>query len=290
MKSMTGYGKAVRPLNGFEVNVEVKTVNSRYLDIYIRSNTSLASLEADIRARVKQRLERGKVNLFIDIQQTVESGGNVLDNQRLKQIVLQLESIKKVAAIDEPVRLEHFLSFQDLFDIKIDFGKHPELKEGILNTVREAIEACDAMRGKEGAHLLEDMKKRVEKIGGMVAVIEERAPLNVTGEFEKLKKRIHDLLNGTQVDEGRLEQELALISDKVDISEECTRLQSHLKQLRGAMDAGSASGKRLTFILQEVLRETNTINSKTTDLEISGQAIKIKEELEKIREQAQNLE
>ncbi|HED09437.1 MAG TPA: YicC family protein [Caldithrix abyssi] len=290
MKSMTGYGKAAHPVDGFEVNAEIKTVNSRYLDIYIRSNTSVSALEADIRALIKKKMERGKVNLFIDIQHTGDATGSALDVSRLEQITAQLNTIKKIAHIDEPVRLNHFLAFQDLFDLKINFDKHPELRQGILQTVEKAAESCNTMRADEGAHLLQDMKARITTINSLVTGIAKRAPQNVTEEFEKLRKRIQELLDGSQVDEGRLEQELALISDKVDISEECTRLQSHLNQLESTLSSKTASGKRITFILQEILRETNTINSKTTDLEIAGSAIKMKEELEKIREQAQNLE
>ncbi len=290
MKSMTGYGKATHPVDGFEVNAEVKTVNSRYLDIYIRSNTTISALEAGIRALVKKHMERGKVNLFIDIQQTGESSEGALDVSRLEQITAQLNAIRKIAGIDEPVQLNHFLAFQELFDFKINFDKQPELRRAVLKTVEDALKACNAMRADEGAHLLRDMKERIAVISALITAIEKKAPQNVTEEFAKLRKRVQELLNGSQVDEGRLEQELAIISDKVDISEECTRLQSHLKQLEGTLASGAASGKRITFILQEILRETNTINSKTTDLEIAGHAIKMKEELEKIREQAQNLE
>ncbi len=290
MKSMTGYGKAAHPIDGFEVNAEVKTVNSRYLDIYIRSNTSVSALESDIRGLIKKNMERGKVNLFIDIQHTGDSSAGALDITRLEQVTSQLNAIRKIAGIDEPVRLEHFLAFQELFDFKINFDKHPGLRRGILDTVEKAVAACNTMRANEGAHLLQDMKERIGTIGTLIAAIAQKAPQNVTDEFEKLKKRVQELLDGSQVDEGRLEQELAIISDKVDISEECTRLQSHLKQLENTLASKAASGKRITFILQEILRETNTINSKTTDLEIAGHAIKMKEELEKIREQAQNLE
>lgn len=290
MKSMTGYGKARQSAEGFQVNVEVKTVNSRYLDIFIRANINVAAMENALRGLIKKHMERGKVSLFVDIQQSGETPAEVLDTARLNQLYAQLQSIRKNTGVRDEVRLDHFLAFPELFELKIDFDRHDHLRQTILETTEDALVQCNAMRGAEGAHLVKDISERIEHIKNHVAAIAEKAPDNVTREFERYKSRIERLMSEFPTDDHRLEQEIALISDKVDISEEITRLNSHLKQLANTLAGSEAIGKRLTFILQEVLRETNTINSKTTDVTISALAIKIKEELEKIREQAQNLE
>lgn len=288
---MTGYGKSQNTFNFFEVTIEIKSVNNRYIDIMFKLPSIISHFEPQLRETVKENAVRGKISVFIDIKE-VGSGnnGSTVNEKRLMHYFNTLNEIKTKLKLQDPIELRHLLQFQELFDVDISNIDEKEFFAAINNTLLEALKAFNEMRSREGTNLGIDIKNRLLQIRDISSKIDQKAPENVKTEYEKLVSRINEILTGQKVDQDRMLQEIAIISDKVDITEELTRLKSHIQQFEHTLKDDSELGKKLTFILQEMHREANTMSSKTTDVEISHQVIKIKEEIEKIREQAQNLE
>lgn len=288
---MTGFGKAQSMIDGFEITVEIKSVNNRYLDIMIKMPLTLSSFEPDLREIVKKNIKRGKVSIFIDLREIIQqTNDSPVNEEKLQQKFAMLKAIKKKLNIPGEIELNHLLQFEELFDADISHIDEQKLLRQIKATVEDALIALNKMRVKEGEHCIADMTKRLNVISTIITDIKQKAGGTVRVEFEKLMQRIEELLDTKSIDHNRLEQEVALISDKVDITEELTRFNSHIVQFNQTLKRDSELGKKLTFILQEMHREANTINSKTTNVEISHQVIQVKEEIEKIREQAQNIE
>ena len=291
MNSMTGYGKAENSIDGITIVIEIKSVNGRYLDINFRMPAALNAQESHLRNRIKKQVRRGKLSVFIDIKQTIEDGGEALINEkRLAGYIKALNVIRRTFDISDPIQLSHVMAFPDIFEQDIEKRIDDNFLNILIQTLNQALDAFIKMRTKEGTHLKEDMASRIEHIQTLADRISEIAPANTRKDFEKLLNRSIDLIGAQKIDKERLEQEIALISDKVDISEECTRLQSHLIQFKKELQKGGELGKKLTFLLQEMHREANTMNSKTTNINVAHDVILIKEEIEKIREQAQNIE
>ena len=291
MYSMTGYGKGQIATGKFEITIEVKSVNNRYLDILFRMPSMVSSFEPGLRKIIKQNVSRGKVSVFIEIKETIKSDKESnINEDKLYHYYNTLKNIKSKLNLPGEIDLSHLLSFQELFEADISSVDENEFKTHLSDTLDKALQAFNAMRLKEGNHLIEDMAGRLDKINSIIKNVHEKAPANVRTEFDKLRARINELLDNQQIDPERVEQEIALISDKVDITEELTRLESHINQFGQTLNRDKELGKKLTFILQEMHREANTMNSKTTDVEISHLIIQVKEEIEKIREQTQNIE
>lgn len=291
MLSMTGYGKADGSLRNFEFTVEVKSVNNRYLDITFRTPSFLSMFEPQLRDLIKQSVKRGKVTVFIDIKEKYNpDNGNSVNEEKLLSLHSTLSSIRDKLNITDKIELAHLLQFQDLFEADMSTMDETELLKTLTNTLSSALQAFNAMRIKEGRHLIEEMSSRISTITENLAQVRSKAQGTVRKNFEKLLKRVDDLLESGKIDRERIEQEIALISDKVDITEELTRFDSHLLQFEQTLKREAEVGKKLTFILQEMHREANTINSKTTETEIAHRIIHVKEDIEKIREQAQNIE
>lgn len=291
MHSMTGYGKGQHTSGKFEITIEIKSVNNRYLDILFRMPSILSSFESELRQVIKQNVSRGKISVFIEIKEAVKNNnGNTIDEEKLLHYYNILKSIKDKLNLSQEIELNHLLTFQELFETDISNVDEIKFKTDLLTTLDKAIKSFNKMRFKEGKHLITDMIERLDKIDNITQSVYKKAPANVRNEFDKLLIRINELLENQQIDPERLEQEIALISDKVDITEELTRMDSHIGQFRQTLKRDKELGKKLTFILQEMHREANTMNSKTTDVEISHLIIQVKEEIEKIREQTQNIE
>jgi len=288
---MTGYGKAEHTLKKFELTIEVKSVNNRYLDIGFRTPSLISMFEAQLRKLIKESAKRGKVTIFIDIKEKQDpENGSSVNEQKLMSLYNTLSSIKEKLNIQGNIDLSHLVQFQDLFEVDISTIDENELSKTLRSTLKDALTAFNEMRVKEGDHLIEDMSARIKAITSNLLEVKKLSEGTVKKEFDKLFKRINDLLDSNKIDRDKLEQEIALISDKVDISEEITRFESHLNQFNQTLKQDSEIGKKLTFILQEMHREANTINSKTTEVEVAHKIIYVKEDIEKIREQAQNIE
>ena len=290
LNSMTGFGKSVLQNNGFVVETEIKSVNSRYLDLSIRMPRPYYQFELDLREQVKKRISRGKIYVTIVAKhEGVDEELSEIDTKGLEATVSLLEKIKKSAGISEEIKLEHVLNFQNFFMNDTNDAKEDEYKL-IVESVNKALDSLEEMRKKEGAELVIDFQKRLGIIEENVTNIERLSSDSIKEYFNKLKERAVKLASDLIDNQDRLMQELAFLSEKYDVTEECVRLRSHIKMFTEAMKIDEPSGRKLNFISQEMNREANTINSKSVSAEISANGISIKEELEKIREQLQNIE
>lgn len=293
MKSMTGFGRGSVAGDGFNVTVEIKTVNNRYLDIHFRLGQELAPLEMAIRKLVTARLSRGRVDLTLNFERT---GGTTyeVNRQLIAGYVKALREIQAEFHLAGDVDINTLARLPGALASARD-GLDEASRKGVEQAVNEALADLENMRASEGAALAEEMRVRVAKIEAEVPIIEDAAAGLVDAYRQRLQKRIGELLarGGSQtveLDSARLAQEVAYLADRSDISEELARLRSHLDQFRMALGAEDEVGKRFDFLLQELNREANTVLSKATEVSIKDAALAIKAEVEKLREQVQNVE
>lgn len=288
--SMTGYGKGNAVKNKFHVEVELKSVNSRYLELFLKLPPSLINKEYELKEILKSKIKRGKVNAIFKIERNgIDGLTATLNDARLKEYLKLLERIKKAGRIKDDIRLEHIIDNKELFSVS-----NAELTNTEFAVVKRALNSAVSnfltMKQKEGGHLAKDLTKRLKHIERKVFSIENEFKRSVNNHFTRLKSRIEKLLNGNAIDKDRLNLELAVIADKADITEECVRLKSHIKFFIETMNKESEPGRKLNFLCQELNREANTISSKSISTSITHKAVLIKEEIEKIREQIQNIE
>lgn len=289
--SMTGFGRANVIFSEYEIEVEIRSLNNRYLDIVIRSPKNLENFEQLIKSEIKKKIIRGKISVNISINGNL----NGLDDFKLNEDSLKyyydlLHEMKSKTGVKGDITLNHLLQFNDLLQPNEEQYEENELKENVLLVVNQALEKLIKMRMAEAENISKDIQNRLKKIEKITEEIYQKGKQNPKEEYEKLYQRVQLLLQNNDVDEARLETEIAFLADRVDITEECTRLKSHIHQFGEIFETRREVGKPLTFILQEMHREVNTIGSKTTIVEISHSVIKLKEEIEKLREQVQNLE
>ncbi|MEL7833924.1 YicC/YloC family endoribonuclease [Fodinibius sp. Rm-B-1B1-1] len=290
--SMTGFGRGDASGNGISVTVELKSVNSRYLDISLRLPQSIQDRELDIKEMLQQHVERGKVNVSVRVDKSETGEPEITFNKKLVAGYKQLlNDLRETADIKEPITLRTLLEFNDIFESRED---DPETKKQIWQltqeAVKEAAEELKAMRMQEGSQLEEDLNQRIDHIEEMLNIVMDK----VDGRSQEIKEdliaRVNDLIDNDKIDPDRLEMEVAVLVDKMDITEEIVRTQSHIKFFREAVNNDNSVGRRLNFLSQEINREINTIGSKANDSEISQYIVKAKESLEQIREQVQNVE
>lgn len=290
ISSMTGFGKGVLQLDHIIAEVEIKSLNSRYLDLMVKFPRSLSDKELSIREVVKNRIKRGKVSVNIYLKREGIDNRNVfIDQNALCETVKLLKEIKDTTGLDADINFDHILSFQHLFftDTTGDSAKEYNL---VLEALNKAMDQLEEMRKKEGAELEKDLRLRIENISRTVEEIEEMSKTAVVDYFNRLKERAAQLIEDLTDFDDRLKAELALLSEKYDITEEIVRLNSHCKVFLDTLKDEDEIGRKMNFLCQEMNREANTINSKSISSEISYKGLFIKEELEKIREQIQNIE
>ncbi len=290
--SMTGFGRGEATSDGISVTVELKTVNSRYLDVSMRLPQSIQDRELDLKELLQTHVQRGKVNASVRIDKSEMGEPDITFNENLVQgYKKMLNDLREAAEIEEPITLKSFLQFNDIFESR---EQDEETKELIWELTQEAsneaAEALKKMRLQEGSQLEKDLNERITHIEKMLNIIREK----VKGRSNQVKKdllgRINDLIDNDKIDPDRLEMEVAVLVDKMDITEEIVRTQSHIKFFRKAVNNDDSVGRRLNFLSQEINREINTIGSKANDSEISQYVVQAKESLEQIREQVQNVE
>jgi len=291
IKSMTGYGRGEWQGDGKHVEVEVKSFNHRYLDISPHLPRRLNSLEAQVRNLIKQRVSRGRVEVSVQVDDSS------LVEQRLELDValaqdyhLALKTLQQELGIPGEIRLETLANFRDIFTRK-EVETDLEKEWASLQTALEAaLHSLEQMRRDEGLALRGDFLGRLTAVEEMAREIEKKAPLALEACRDRLAERVQELSRGLPVDEVRLAQEVAYLAERSDITEELVRIRSHLNQFREMLDDSEPVGRKLEFLLQEINRETNTIGSKASDAGIAQVAMGIKSELEKMREQVQNVE
>ncbi|MFC2082203.1 YicC/YloC family endoribonuclease [Bacteroidota bacterium] len=290
VSSMTGYGKGIVEAGEFSIETEVKSLNNRFLDISFRMPKSLTNKEFELREQIKKRLKRGKIFLSINVFKNGNNNKNSsFDITSIQRSVDALSKIKKAAKIKGRISLSELFAFQasNYADSLLDVEKE---WESIEKSITLAFNNLEEMRKKEGLELAKDLKSRVNLITDTVTKIEAESGNCIKEYFDKLRGRAEELINEFKDFNDRLEMELALLSEKYDVTEECVRMKSHIKMFLDALESSDEAGRKLNFICQEMNREVNTINSKSVSTEISHLGILIKEELEKIREQIQNIE
>lgn len=292
MKSMTGYGKAMVAGDDFSVSVDLKTVNNRFLDIHLRVGSELASLEPSIKKRISSRLSRGRVDVTVSIE-------------RVSQIAYEINRPLIAGYVSALKQLQQDFNIAGELDINVIAripgalqparnGIDDRMNAALDRAVDQALDELERMREQEGEALKNELRDRVQKIETLVPIIEASAAGLADAYRLRLQKRIGELLNRAgqvvEIDPVRLAQEVAYLADRSDVSEEMVRLRSHLSQFQEALDAPGEAGKMLDFLLQELNREANTTLSKSTDLAIKEAGLAIKAEVEKLREQVQNVE
>lgn len=292
IKSMTGFGRGESSSDGFQVTVEIKTLNSRYLDISIRVPQSIQEYEFDIKEQIQKKLSRGKVHVSINVDKTDQLSPDITYNEELiKAYTDMLTNVKELAGIDGPIQLKDLMRFDNIFESEEEDEKDIEI---IWSCTKDALEKStdllNEMREQEGEELRNDLTELIEGISDIIDIVKDLSAKRAPEVREKLQTRLRTMINDEKIDSERLEMEVALLVDKMDINEEIIRLQSHLKFFLEAMDNNEPVGRRLNFLSQEINRELNTIGAKSNDSTISHHVVLGKEKLEKIREQVQNIE
>ncbi len=289
---MTGYGRAEVTGDGITAAVEVRSVNSRYLDVTTRMPRSLSHREKEIKDLVRTQLSRGSVNLTIRIERQANGAAPLKVNTTTARAYYRLLSdLRKSVKLREQVRLEHLLNFSEIFEPVDEEGSDEKEWRVAEEGVRAALKDLNAMRAKEGKELVTDLRTRITWMESVLTQVEQKSAARIPDERKRLQERIAQMVSDPAIiDQKRLELEIALLSDKLDVTEECVRYRSHNKFFLEALEKGEAAGRKLNFLVQEMNREANTIGSKTNDAEIAHIVVGLKEELEKIREQLQNIE
>lgn len=289
---MTGYGRGEVSAEGITVAAEVRSVNNRFLEIQIRLPQSIGQRENEVKELVRSKLSRGKVTVNITVEHTNTDGVPLkINTTALRSYHTLLLEIRKALKLKESVKLEHLLMFSDVFEPLDTDESHDKEWQLTQQAVTKALDELAVMREKEGKELLNDLRTRIRWIEKTIEEIEMLSKQRIPDERTRLQERIKQLLEDRSIiDEKRLELELALLADKLDVTEECVRFKSHNKFFIESLENEEAAGRRLGFLLQEMNREANTIGAKANDAAIQHKAVAIKEELEKIREQLQNIE
>jgi len=288
--SMTGYGKSSSSKNKISAEVEIKSVNSRFFEISLKLPSILSPYDYEIRELIKTKVQRGKLNVVVHFKRDgVENGFISVDPKKLSIQLSLIKKIKKEAGIKEEIKLEHLLNSKEIFTSQDNELSKVEF-DIIKSALNKALDKLILMKKKEGAELSRDFLHRIENITRKVSEIENEYRSGIEEYHDKLKQRIQELMANVEINEDRLHLELALIADRADITEECVRLKSHLKFFKESLKNEKEPGKKLNFLCQEMNRETNTISSKSVSTSIIHSSVLIKEEIEKIKEQLQNIE
>jgi uncharacterized protein (TIGR00255 family) len=289
-ESMTGFGRGSASAEGHEVSVEVRSVNGRFIEVAVRAPRALADREAEVQALTRAALERGKVSVTVQAERAAHVAPLRVDEDAARAYAALLNRLRWATEVQAPVTLDHLLQFKEVFTAAEAPEDASALWAATEAALRDALAACRAMRRQEGAALAQDLHARLDAIEAELSAVEAAAPARIGAHLDALRQRLAALLDGeTRVDPDRLALEVALLADRLDVTEECVRLRSHLAQFRETLDAEGGVGRRLNFLAQELNREVNTISSKANDPGIAHRTVTMKEELEKIREQVQNV-
>lgn len=289
--SMTGYGRSVQTIGGKEITVELRSVNNRFLDCSVKLPRAFSYAEDAVKQAVKQSVARGKVDVFVGIQVTQDENVRISLNRPVLEGYLEaLHTIARDYSVRDDISATAMARFPEVFVVERAEEDEKRNVADILCVVEAALEAYNTMRQTEGAAMVADLRSRAAAIEADVTKIESRSPQTVKEYHDRLLAKLREVLDNANIDEGRIVTEAAIFADKVCVDEETVRLRSHLNQLEALLRGGGAIGRKLDFLLQEMNRETNTIGSKCNDLELTRYVVEIKSELEKIREQIQNIE
>ena len=291
VKSMTGYGRAVETVNGREFTVELRSVNNRYLDCTVKLPRSLTFSEDAVKQAVKATITRGKVDVYISVRS--ESAADVqvtLNEAMVEGYLAAMQKMVSQYGVRDDVSVSVLSRMPEVFTVERGQVDEEQLLSDLMGVVHTALENYDAMRTTEGAAMEKDLRSRGDTILGLVSQVEAGSSQTVADYRTRLENKLKEVLVNTAIDESRILTEAAIFADKVAVDEETVRLRSHLQQMNTMLTTGGPIGRKLDFLLQEMNREANTIGSKCSDVALARIVVEIKAELEKIREQTQNIE
>ena len=288
---MTGYGRAVETINGREFTVELRSVNNRYLDCTVKLPRSLSFAEEAVKQAVKQAVSRGKVDVFITVKSENTDDTKISLNAAVVEGYLTaMRQLVTEYGVKDDISVSVLSRMNDVFTVEKPEVDEEQLKADLMSVLEKALAGYNAMRSTEGAALDQDLRSRGETILELVSQVEAGNGQTVIDYRTRLENKLKEVLANTNIDESRILTEAAIFADKVAVDEETVRLRSHLQQMNTMLSGGGAVGRKLDFLLQEMNREANTIGSKCTDVNLARIVVDIKAELEKIREQTQNIE
>ena len=291
IRSMTGYGRAENVTAERKITIEIKSVNHRYLDLNIRMPKKFSLFEGEIRNLLKTYAQRGKIDLFITCEDYASVSGTLKYNRELAAEYLNyLREMEKDFGLENDIKVSQLSRYPDVFVMEEQSIDEEKLWNSLAEPIREACRKFVETREREGHALRDDLLKKLDGLNEMVGLIEKRSPEVVSAYREKLETKVRELLADTTIEESRIAAEVVIYSDKICNDEETVRLKSHIGSMKKALEEGNGVGRKLDFVAQEMNREANTILSKSNDLEVSNIAIEVKTEIEKIREQIQNIE
>lgn len=291
IKSMTGYGSAKGSAAGLVLSVELKSVNNRYLDVSVKLPRTLMFAEEPVRSAVAKHITRGKVDVFIIADASQSDSTEVRVNEPLlRGYISALSEVRDKYGLTDDMSLMSLCRMPDVLSTERRELDSDELTAGLLAILEEALAGYDAMREREGEKLRNDVLGRIEEIGRLTGIVEERAPQTVAEYRARLEQKLRETLDGMSVDDSRILTECAIFGDRVAVDEETVRLRSHLSQLKTMASGESPIGRKMDFLIQELNRESNTIGSKCQSADIARVVVDLKAEIEKIREQIQNVE
>ena len=291
VKSMTGYGRAVETVNGREFTVEVRSVNNRYLDCTVKLPRGLSFGEDAVKQAVKATISRGKVDVFVSVRsEGAQDTAVSLNKPMVEGYLAALKQLQADYGVTGEVTVSMLSGLPDVFLLDKPQVDEQQLLADFLSVAEKALASFDAMRTTEGATLAEDLRSRGETILSLVSQVEAGSPQTVADYRARLEAKLQEVLANTSIDESRILTEAAIFADKVAVDEETVRLRSHLSQMNTMLASDGPIGRKLDFLLQEMNREANTIGSKCSDVRLARVVVEIKAELEKIREQTQNIE
>lgn len=291
IRSMTGFGRAQQVVDGYDITVEVKSVNHRYFEFSARIPRHYGYLEEKIKSYVQSRIARGKVDVYVSVESVEEIAAEVAINHSLAAgYVNALRELAQRYDLRNDISATTVARYSDVFTVRKPVDDVDRIWNVVSGVAANAVDSFILMRENEGNRLRMDIENRAAAILDSVTVVEERSPQTVVLYIEKLEARMKEILNGVSVDEQRLLTEAAIFADKTAVAEETIRLRSHLEELKTMLDSGEAVGRKLDFLIQEINREVNTIGSKANDAPMARIVVGMKAEIEKMREQIQNIE
>jgi uncharacterized protein (TIGR00255 family) len=287
---MTGYGKAEADILGTACTIEARCVNGRYLELSTKLPREWSDKEGQIRETVREHVTRGSLTLFVRRAESAQAGVVGLNIETAKGYVDSLRRIQQETGLPGEIRIEHLVHFSSIFQAADTASEDVDIWPALQSGIIDALHALNAMRDKEGAELARDLEQRLTMMLQSIDTVEQMSMARIDIERVRLRERVRQLVEDAVVDEQRLQLEIVLLSEKLDVTEECVRLRSHIKHFRQYMNADDKAGRKLNFLLQEMNREINTIGSKCNHADIAVIVVGVKEELERIREQVQNVE
>ena len=291
IRSMTGYGRGERVLHDRAITVELRAVNNRYLDCSVKLPRLYVFAEEGIKAQIQKSVNRGKVDVFLSIDSSAADKVAVTLNRPVADgYYAALKEMRDAYGLQDDISVSVLSRFPDVFLVEKEQGDADVIAADISQVLAQALEEFNAMRAREGLRLKADMLRKCEKIESYVTVVEQRSPKTVEEYRQRLEAKLREVLADRNVDEQRLVTEVAIFADRTAVDEETVRLRSHIAQFRQLLENGSPVGRKLDFLIQEFNRESNTIGSKCNDAELAQVVVELKSEIEKIREQLQNVE